>query len=177
MTMTVEELTQRIRNVPDFPQPGIQFKDITTLLGDGPAFRSVIDLLLARYRDAGLDAVVAVESRGFLLGAPLAYLLGVGVVLVRKAGKLPAETYQVDYSLEYGTNSLQIHRDALRPGMRVLVIDDLLATGGTIGAACSLVEQTGGVVHEVAFLIELSFLRGREKLANYSVFSLIDFAD
>lgn len=177
MTMTVEELTQRIRNVPDFPQPGIQFKDITTLLVDGPAFRGAIDHLVARYQGAPLDAIVAVESRGFLLGAPLAYLLGIGVVLVRKPGKLPAETYQVDYSLEYGTNSLQIHQDALQPGMRVLIIDDLLATGGTIAAACSLVEQTGGIVHEVAFLIELSFLHGRDKLTNYSVFSLIDFAD
>jgi adenine phosphoribosyltransferase len=164
-----------IRNVPDFPLPGIQFKDITTLLRDGPAFRQVIDALVERYRDRPIDAVVGIESRGFIFSAPLAYSLGVGLVPVRKPGKLPADTYQIEYALEYGTNTLEIHRDAFVPGARVLIMDDLLATGGTVGAACKLVEQAGAVVEELGFLIELSFLNGRELLAGYPVFSLLTY--
>lgn len=173
--MQPTELEQLIRNIPDFPQPGIQFKDITTLLCDAAAFKQTIDLFVARYANRKLDAIVGVESRGFIFSAPLAYALGVGLVPVRKAGKLPAATYQVEYALEYGTNTLEIHRDALEPGAQVLVVDDLLATGGTIGAACELVEQVGGVVQELAFLIELTFLNGRETLARYPVFSLIQY--
>jgi adenine phosphoribosyltransferase len=173
--MTQSPLADLIRNVPDFPIPGIQFKDITTLLRNGPAFKQVIDLFVERYRDRKVDAVVGIESRGFILSAPLAYSLGVGLVPVRKPGKLPAVTYSVEYELEYGTNKLEIHRDSFAPGARVLVIDDLLATGGTIRAACELVEQAGAEVEEVAFMIELEFLHGREKLEKYPVFSLIKY--
>lgn len=173
--MTGRNLADMIRNVPDFPIPGIQFKDITTLLRDGEAFRQVVDLFAERYAGRGLDAVVGIESRGFILSAPLAYRLGVGLVPVRKAGKLPSATYQVEYDLEYGTNKLEIHRDSFQPGARVVVVDDLLATGGTISAACSLVEMAGAVVEEVAFLIELSFLSGRAHLTKYPVFSLIQY--
>ncbi|NJK79319.1 MAG: adenine phosphoribosyltransferase [Chloroflexaceae bacterium] len=173
--MTEQHLATLIRNVPDFPQPGIQFKDITTLLQDGAAFRETIELLRVRYADRNLDAIVGVESRGFILSAPLAYALGVGLVPVRKAGKLPSATYRVEYELEYGTNQLEIHRDALQRGARVLVVDDLLATGGTIGAAAALVEQLGGIVEEMAFLIELTFLKGREKLARYPLYSIIQY--
>jgi adenine phosphoribosyltransferase len=168
-------LTDLIRNIPDFPIPGVQFKDITTLLRDGPAFQQVIDTLAARYQSRKIDAVVGIESRGFIFSAPLAYRLGVGLVPVRKHGKLPAVTHQVEYELEYGSNKLEIHRDSFTAGARVVVIDDLLATGGTVAAACQLVELAGGSVEEVAFLIELEFLHGREKLGHYPVFSLIRY--
>lgn len=164
-----------IRNIADFPIPGIQFKDITTLLRDGPAFQQVIDMLAARYQERHVDAVVGIESRGFIFSAPLAYRLGCGLVPVRRPGKLPALTYQIEYALEYGTNTLEIHRDAFTPGAHVVVIDDLLATGGTVAAACELVEMAGGVVDEAAFVIELGFLNGREKLAKYPVFSLMKY--
>ncbi len=173
--MSNQELADLIRNVPDFPLPGIMFKDITTLIGNGPAFKKVIDLLVERYRDQNITAVAGIESRGFIFGAPIALELGVGLVPVRKPGKLPAETYQIEYSLEYGTNKLEIHRDAFDPGARVLVIDDLLATGGTIAAASKLIEQAGGTVVELAFVVELGFLNGREKLAPYAVHSLIQY--
>ena len=173
--MTGTNLADLIRNVPDFPLPGIQFKDITTLLANGPAFHQVVELLAARYLGQPIDAVVGIESRGFIFSAPLAYRLGVGLVPVRKHGKLPAATYHVEYELEYGSNKLEIHRDALHAGARAVIVDDLLATGGTVAAACKLVEMAGGVVEEVAFLIELAFLNGREKLAQYPVFSLIQF--
>jgi len=165
-----------IRNIPDFPIPGVQFKDITTLLRDGEAFHSVIEELASRYADRKIDAVVGVESRGFIFSAPLAYRLGVGLVLVRKPGKLPAATYQISYDLEYGSNVLEIHRDALQPGARVLIVDDLLATGGTIEACCKLVEMAGAVVEELAFVVELSFLQGRERLQGIApVFSLVTY--
>jgi adenine phosphoribosyltransferase len=173
--MTHLNLADKVRNVPDFPIPGIQFKDITTLLRDGEAFRQVVDMFAERYAGHKLDAVVGIESRGFILSAPLAYRLGVGLVPVRKAGKLPATTYRVEYELEYGSNTLEIHSDSFQPGARVVVMDDLLATGGTVAAACSLVEMAGAVVEEVAFLIELTFLRGRERLTSYPVFSLIQY--
>jgi adenine phosphoribosyltransferase len=168
-------LTDLIRNIPDFPIPGVQFKDITTLLRDGPAFQQTIDTLAERYQSRMIDAVVGIESRGFIFSAPLAYRLGVGLVPVRKHGKLPAVTHQIEYELEYGSNKLEIHRDAFAAGSRVVVVDDLLATGGTVAAACQLVEMAGGSVAEVAFLIELEFLHGREKLEQYPVFSLIRY--
>jgi adenine phosphoribosyltransferase len=172
--MNPEELAARIRNIPDFPVPGIQFKDITTLLRDGPAFHAALDMLIERYQGRGIQSVAGIESRGFILSAPLAYQLGVGMVPIRKPSKLPAETYAVEYELEYGVNTLEIHQDAFEPGTRVLVVDDLLATGGTTAAACELVERAGGVVEEAAFLIELTFLNGREKL-RHPIFSLIEF--
>jgi adenine phosphoribosyltransferase len=169
------DLAGLVRNIPDFPLPGIQFKDITTLIGDGPAFAEVIRAMADRYQGAGIDAVAGVESRGFIFSAPIALQLGVGLIPIRKPGKLPAETYQIEYELEYGTNKLEIHRDAVPTGSRVLVVDDLLATGGTIGAACKLIERAGGSVAELAFVIELSFLGGREKLAPYPVYSLLQY--
>jgi adenine phosphoribosyltransferase len=168
-------LADLIRNIPDFPIPGIQFKDITPLLQNGAAFKEVIDTLAARYEDRALDAIVGIESRGFIFSAPLAYRLGIGLVLIRKPGKLPWETFAVEYDLEYGTNKLEMHRDALAPGARVVVIDDVLATGGTVAAACQMVEMAGAVVEEVAFLIELTFLKGRERLAKYPFFSMIQY--
>jgi adenine phosphoribosyltransferase len=173
--VTQANLADLIRNIPDFPIPGVQFKDITTLLRDGPAFKQVVDAFAARYADRAIDAIVGIESRGFILSAPLAYRLGIGLVPVRKQGKLPAATHQVEYELEYGSNKLEIHRDAMPAGARVVVVDDLLATGGTVAAACQLVELAGGKVEEVAFLIELEFLHGREKLGHYPVFSLIRY--
>jgi adenine phosphoribosyltransferase len=173
--VTQTNLTDLIRNIPDFPIPGIQFKDITTLLSDGRAFRQVVDTFAERYADRAIDAVVGIESRGFMFSAPLAYRLGVGLVPVRKHGKLPAATYRVEYALEYGSNKLEIHRDALKPGAHVVIIDDLLATGGTIAAACQLVEMAGGVIEEVAFVIELAFLNGREKLERYPFYSMIQY--
>ena len=173
--MTQINLTDLIRNVPDFPIPGVQFKDITTLLGDGPAFQQVVNTFAERYQGRAIDAIVGIESRGFILSAPLAYRLGVGLVPIRKQGKLPAATHVIEYELEYGSNKLEIHRDALAPSARVVVIDDLLATGGTVAAACQLVELIGGVIEEVAFLIELEFLHGREKLGDHPVFSLIRY--
>lgn len=166
-------LKEKIREIPDFPVPGILFKDITTLLKDGPAFREAIDALAELVKELEIDVVVGPEARGFIVGAPLAYKLGVGFVPVRKSGKLPAETLQASYQLEYGNDSLEIHRDAISPGMKVLVVDDLLATGGTIASAVDLVRQLGGQVTGVAFLIELTFLDGKDKLAGLPVFSLI----
>ena len=171
------DLAQHIRNVPDFPIEGIQFKDITTLLKDPVPFSASIEALLEHYSEEAIDVVVGVESRGFIWGAILAYELGVGFVPVRKPGKLPAETVRAEYTLEYGTNALEMHKDAIQPGQKALVIDDLLATGGTAKATCELVEQLGGEVVSVAFLIELTFLNGRAKLADYDVLSLIAMDD
>lgn len=173
--MSEQPFADLIRNIPDFPIPGIQFKDITTLLREGPAFHEVIDRFVERYKDRAIDAIVGIESRGFILSAPLAYNLGLGMIPIRKPGKLPADTYKVEYALEYGTNTLEIHRDALKPGARVVIMDDLLATGGTTSAACTLVEQAGGIVEELGFLIELSFLNGRELLKEYPIYSLITY--
>jgi adenine phosphoribosyltransferase len=167
------DLAQYIRNVPDFPVEGIQFKDITTLLQDPVAFQESVKAMLERYADYEVDAVVAVESRGFIWGAILAHEWGVGFVPVRKPGKLPAETIRAEYTLEYGTNALEMHRDGIRSGQKVLVVDDLLATGGTAKATCELVEQLGGEVVGVAFLIELTFLPGRQQLSGYDVWALI----
>ncbi len=170
-----QPLESYIRNIPDFPIPGIQFKDITTLLRDGAAMHRAIDVFVERYRDQKIDAIVAIESRGFIFGAPLAYALGIGLVPVRKAGKLPADTHRLEYALEYGTATLEIHKDAFPTGARVIVIDDLLATGGTIAAACQLVAQAGGQVVEAAFLIELAALAGRERLGNHPIYAQITY--
>jgi adenine phosphoribosyltransferase len=175
IAMDREQLAAIVRNIPDFPIPGVQFKDITTLLASGAALRTVVDLLAERYAGRGIEAVVGVESRGFIFSAPLAYRLGVGLVPVRKAGKLPAATYRIEYDLEYGSNVLEIHQDALTPGARVVVIDDLLATGGTIAAACALVERAGGVIDEVAFIIELPALGGRQRLVGRPIHALLAF--
>ncbi len=171
--MTTAELRAKIRDIKDFPTEGILFKDITTLLKDGPAFRHVIDELANHYHDARVDVVVGIESRGFILAGPLAHQLGAGFVPVRKLGKLPGKTIEVEYELEYGRDALAVHEDAIRVGQRVLVVDDLLATGGTMAATLRLVQQLGGVVVGVAFLIELAFLSGRAKLPEAPVHSLI----
>ncbi len=168
-------LEERIRDVLDFPQKGIVFKDITPLLQDAAAFKYVIDLLTEKYHDKGVDVVVAAEARGFILGAPLAYNLGAAFVPVRKPLKLPAECISAEYSLEYGIDSLEMHKDAILPGQKVLVIDDLLATGGTVAATIELVEKLGGEIIGIAFLIELTFLNGRRKLKDYQVMSLIQY--
>ena len=165
-----------IREVPDFPKPGILFYDITTLLKDADCFQHIIDELTAKYVSAQISKVVGIESRGFILGCPLAYQLHAGFVPVRKPGKLPADVYEVKYNLEYGSNSLAIHRDAITPGERILVVDDLLATGGTADATVRLIRQLGGEVVEVAFLVELLFLAGREKLKDTQVHSLITYS-
>ena len=171
----MEELKQKIRNVPDFPKPGIGFKDITTLIKDGEAFKKSIDAIAQNYNPADIDLIVGIEARGFLFAAALAYKWGKGVIPIRKPGKLPAETVREEYSLEYGTDAIEIHKDAIVKNQRILIIDDLLATGGTVAAACRLVEKLGGKVAGIAFLIELSFLKGIEKLKNYPVISLIKF--
>lgn len=160
------DILSKIRNVPDFPKPGIQFKDITTLISDGEALRKVIDGLEERYRGAGLSKVVGVESRGFIFGAALADRLGIGFIPVRKKGKLPADTIEKTYALEYGEATVEMHRDALEKGDRVVIIDDLLATGGTLEASCALVEELGASIHEIWVLIELGFLNGRERLSS-----------
>jgi adenine phosphoribosyltransferase len=167
------DLKDKIRNVPDFPIPGIQFKDITTLLKDGEAFRQSIDELYMRFANQKIDKIAAIESRGFILGSALAYKLGVGLIPIRKPGKLPAEKIAEEYTLEYGTDRMEMHVDAIQEGEHVLLVDDLLATGGTASASCRLVERLGGNVIGLGFLIELSFLNGREKLSQYNIQSLI----
>ncbi|MCX6557250.1 MAG: adenine phosphoribosyltransferase [Candidatus Aminicenantes bacterium] len=164
-----------IRDVPDFPKPGIMFKDITTLLQEGKAFRQAMNQIVKRYLDSGLDKVVGIEARGFILGGVLAYKLGCGFVPARKPGKLPAPAIREEYTLEYGSNALEIHQDSIKKGDRVLIVDDLLATGGTALATAKLVEKLGGEVVAIQFLIELEFLHGREKLLKYPLHSLIVF--
>ncbi len=171
--MDVSELKAKIREIKDFPTEGILFKDITTLLKDPRAFKFVLDQLAVNYIQSRVEVVVAIESRGFILGGALAHELGAGFVPVRKLGKLPAKTIEVEYELEYGRDALAIHEDAITPGQRVLIVDDLLATGGTMAATLRLVEQLGGVVVGIAFLIELAFLHGRARLKDYAVSSLI----
>jgi adenine phosphoribosyltransferase len=171
----VEELKNIIRDIPDFPKKGIVFKDITTLLSDGRSFHRMIDLIAHRYLGQRIDQVVGVEARGFILGSALAYKLGTGVTLVRKPGKLPYKTRCKTYALEYGTDTLEIHEDAFRPGDRVLVADDLLATGGTMAAVVELVQELGAEVVECAFMAELEFLNGRKRLPDGRVFSLLKF--
>ena len=170
------QLASLIRDVPDFPIEGILFKDITTLIRDKDAFRGAINWMTDQYADVDVDRVVAIEARGYIFGAPLAYRLGAGFVPIRKPGRLPAQTISESYQLEYGTNTLEIHEDGIKPGQRVVVVDDLLATGGSARAAIKLVERLGGEVVGVAFLVELDFLHGRERLEGYDVVSLIHFA-
>jgi adenine phosphoribosyltransferase len=170
-----EFLKSRIRNVPDFPKAGILFYDITTLLRDPEGFKTAIENLSAPFAGAGIDIVVGIESRGFILGGAVADRLGAGFCPIRKPGKLPAKTLRESFSLEYGTDSIEIHTDAIQPGQRVLVVDDVLATGGTARAAASLVKRLGGTLHGLAFLIELDFLNGREKLAGEQVTSILHY--
>ncbi|MGI6609346.1 MAG: adenine phosphoribosyltransferase [Limnochordia bacterium] len=167
------DLQRLIRVIPDFPKPGVSFKDITTVLKDAQALRYVVQEMARHYTDQDIDIVTGIESRGFIFSAPLAYEMGLGLVPIRKPGKLPAEKLRIEYSLEYGTDALEIHRDAIRPGQRVLLVDDLLATGGTISAAADLIEQLGGVVAGCAFFVELGFLGGRERLGDREIFSLV----
>ncbi len=168
-------LRDTIRDIKDFPKEGIVFKDITTLLKDPVAFRQVLDEMTAIVQGQKIDIVVGIESRGFIFGAPLADRLGSGFVPVRKLGKLPAETIQAKYALEYGSNTIEMHRDAIQPGMRVLIADDLLATGGTVEATARLVESLGGQIAGLVFLIELKFLKGRNRLTKYPVTALIEY--
>ena len=169
------DLKEYIRDIPDFPKPGILFRDITPLLGNPQAFGHVIDSLQGRYSNDSIDAIVAVESRGFLFGAPLAYRMGKPFVLVRKPGKLPAATHATEFTLEYGSSSVEIHKDGISQGERVLVLDDLLATGGTLAATARLVEMAGGVVSGIAVVIELTDLNGRDQLKGYDVYSLVKY--
>lgn len=169
------DLKALIRVIPDFPKPGIRFKDITTLLKDGGAWRETVDRIADQWRHAGVDVIVGPEARGFALGASVAYALGAGFVPVRKAGKLPAESIRGEYALEYGKDSLEMHTDALKPGQSALIVDDLLATGGTLKTCVDLVERLGGTVAGVAVMIELTYLEGRRVLEGHAVTSLIQF--
>ena len=173
--MTPDELRAKIREIPDFPKPGILFYDITTLLKDPVAYRAAIDAMLAPYTGTAIDIVVGMESRGFIFSAPMAYQLGAGLVPVRKLGKLPAETISIEYALEYGSNTLEVHRDAIQPGQKVLIVDDLLATGGTVNGTVELVQRLKGEIAGLAFLVELGFLKGRDRLAAYAVSSVITY--
>ena len=173
--MEIKQLAAQIRDVPDFPKPGIVFKDITTLIANPIAFRATVDHLAERYRDRKIDKVLAIEARGFIFGGALAHQLGCGLQIVRKPGKLPYQTLSASYELEYGTDTLEIHEDAVAKGEQILLFDDLLATGGTMAAVAGLVEDLGGEVVECAFVIELDFLKGREKLERWPIFSLIHF--
>jgi adenine phosphoribosyltransferase len=169
------DLKKVIREIPDFPKKGILFYDITTLFADARSFRRSMDMLVHRYIDDKPDIFVGVEARGFLIASALAYALGTGVVVIRKPGKLPYKTNRVAYDLEYGSNEIEIHQDAIRPGQRVVVVDDLLATGGTIKASAQLVEDLGGKIQELSFLVELAFLKGRDRLGEYGVHSLVKY--
>ncbi len=169
------DFKEKIRVIEDFPKEGISFKDITTLIGDGEALKASIDALAEYLKEKKIDVVVGPEARGFIFGVPVAYALGVGFVPVRKPGKLPYETISMEYDLEYGQDELQIHKDAIKPGQRVAVVDDLLATGGTIKAVADLVEEAGGEVVSLDFAIELTGLNGRDKLAEYDIYSLTQY--
>ncbi len=171
----VEKIKNSIRNVPDFPKEGIHFKDITTLCKDPAMFVRTVDLMAHRYLDKDIDVVVGIEARGFIVGAALAYKLGAGVALVRKPGKLPHKTHKESYELEYGTDTLEVHTDAVEKGQNVIIADDLLATGGTAEAVVKLVEQMGGNIIECSFIVELDELKGRDKLAPHPVYSLIHY--
>ncbi len=173
--MSIEELSRSIRDIPDFPEEGVVFKDITTLINDPRLFKEAIDLMAGEFINSNIDLVVGVDARGFIFSSVLAYILDAGLILVRKEGKLPYKTKKVSYDLEYGTATVEVHEDAVRPGSRILIVDDLLATGGTLGAAVDLVKQQGGDIVAVAVLIELDFLNGREKLKGTPIFSLIHY--
>ncbi|SFS58778.1 adenine phosphoribosyltransferase [Marininema halotolerans] len=169
------DFKDKIRVIEDFPQPGVQFKDITTLLKDGKAFKAAIDELANRLEGKEIDLIVGPEARGFVVGTPLAYALGIGFVPVRKTGKLPGKVVEADYSLEYGKDKLAIHTDAIEPGQKVLIVDDLLATGGTINATLNLVRQLQAEVVGTAFVMELTYLKGREKIQDVDVISLLQY--
>ena len=169
------DIASVIRNIPDFPKPGIQFKDITTLLLNPDALRQTVDTFAERYAADKPDVIVGIESRGFIFGSALAYVMGIPFALARKPGKLPGETIKESFALEYGTDTVEMHVDAIPPGARVLIVDDLLATGGTVAAVARLVERLGGTVTEAAFVVELPLLKGREKLAPLPAFSLVSF--
>jgi adenine phosphoribosyltransferase len=169
------DISSFIRNVPDFPKSGIQFKDVTTLLQNGPAFRFIIDGWKERYQDKRIDVVVGADARGFIFASALAYAMGLPLSLVRKQGKLPHTTVSETYDLEYGTDTLEMHIDAVKKGDRVLLIDDLMATGGTMAAAVKLIEKLGGEVVEIACVVELPLLKGRAKLASYAVHTLVEY--
>ncbi len=171
------DLNAKIRNVPDFPKPGILFYDITTLLRDKDGFQHVVDALADPFKGRGVDLIVGIESRGFILGGAVADALGAGFVPVRKPGKLPARAVKESYALEYGTDALEIHEDAVTPGQRVVIVDDVIATGGTAKATASLVRRLGGIVHALAFLVELEFLNGRGKLAGENIHTVIRYAE
>lgn len=173
--MNLEDLKGKIRNIPDFPIKGVVFRDITTLISDPEAFKFVIDHLYERYRNKKPDLIVGIESRGFIFGGALADRLSVGFIPARKPGKLPWETVEESYELEYGKATLQIHADAIEKGQRVLILDDLLATGGTLAATARLVEKLGGIIEEIAIIIELTFLKGREKLTGRNIYSLVQY--
>ena len=175
MEQDIASIRQAIRDIPDFPKPGIVFKDITPLLSNGALFGKTIDLLADRYRGKKIDTVLGIESRGFIVGSALAYALGAGFSLVRKPGKLPYDTHKASYQLEYGTDTLEIHKDGLPKNARVVIADDLIATGGTAAATAELVSNLGGTVVECVFVIELSSLNGRQKLKPYEVFSLLQY--
>jgi len=171
----MEDFAKYIRSIPDFPKPGINFKDITTLVQNGPVFAQVVKELAAPFKDMGIEQVLGAEARGFIFGAPVALELGAGFIPVRKPGKLPGETISVSYELEYGTDAIEIHSDAIKPGQKILIVDDLLATGGTAAAMVKLVEQVGGNILGISFLIELSFINGRAALGEYPITSLISY--
>ena len=171
----VESLARAVRDVPDFPKKGILFKDITTVLQDAKLFKRAVDVLYKQYKGKKIDHIVCVEARGFIFGAPLAYKLNAGLILIRKKGKLPYKTHSVTYALEYGTDTLEVHKDSIKPNSRVLIIDDLLATGGTIKAVCKLLNKSKAKIAGIGFFIELLFLNGRRKLKKYPVSSIIKY--
>jgi adenine phosphoribosyltransferase len=174
-TAALQGLKQKIRDITDFPQPGIVFKDITPLLNDARAFKLAVDAMAQDYQQRSIDLVVGIEARGFIIGAALAYILDAGLIPLRKPGKLPFETHRMSYTLEYGSAELEIHRDAIQPGQRVILVDDLLATGGTMRASVDLVQTLGAEIVGVSFLVELSFLEGRKRLQGYQVSSLLTY--
>jgi adenine phosphoribosyltransferase len=173
----MDQLKAKIRSIPDFPKPGILFYDITTLLRDREGFRDVIEAMAEPFYGQGIDLVIGIESRGFILGGAVAEALGAGFVPVRKPGKLPARAVKECYALEYGTDALEIHKDAVHPGQKVVIVDDVIATGGTAKATASLVRRLGGTVHALAFLVELEFLKGRDRLAGETIHTVIRYAD
>lgn len=175
MTQETIDFKKAIRDIPDFPKKGIIFKDITTLLSEGPMFHQAIDAIAEHYKDKGIQKVVGIESRGFIIGAPVAYKLNAGVVPIRKKGKLPHKTISATYQLEYGTDCLEMHEDAFETGEKILIVDDLLATGGTVSATIELVKKLGGQIAGLAFLIELTFLEGRKRLKDYDISSLVKY--
>jgi adenine phosphoribosyltransferase len=173
--MNVDDLKQKIRNIPNFPKPGIVFRDITTLLDDVEAFKKVIDIFSDHYKDKNINKIVAIESRGFIFGGALAYKMDAAFVPIRKLGKLPGETIKKEYELEYGVDALEMHRDAIEAGDNALIVDDLMATGGTLAATCGMVEKLGANIAGIAVLIELSFLKGQEKFQKYDYLPLIKY--